>query len=140
MANQGLSRTIREEGISIALRIAIVALTLATAYIHYTLGGLMFLMNAAGYAALAVAMVVPFGFAERFRWAPRLALLAFTLVTIVGWVLVGGRFDLAYLTKGIEVALVGLLLIDIYRAYGSPADVAREARSGLSELRAALPV
>jgi hypothetical protein len=35
--------------------IAIVELTLTTAYIHFTLGGVLFTLNAAGYAALAAA-------------------------------------------------------------------------------------
>jgi hypothetical protein len=33
-------------------------LTLATAYIHLSLGGLLFTLNAAGYAALAAAVAV----------------------------------------------------------------------------------
>ena len=48
------------DSVGIALRVAIVSLTLATAYIHFTLGSLLFLANAAGYAVLAVAMVAAF--------------------------------------------------------------------------------
>ena len=38
------------------LAIAVVELTLLTAYIHLTLGGVLFTLNAIGYAALAAAM------------------------------------------------------------------------------------
>lgn len=138
MANQVASRTVGKDRVDTAIGVAIVVLTLSTAAIHYSLGGMLFLMNAAGYTVLAIAMAAPFAFAERYRLAPRLALLGFTLATIVGWVLVGARFELAYVTKAIEVVLVALLLVDIYRTYGSPAGVAREARSNLTELRQAL--
>ncbi len=43
----------------VAIRAAIVALTLSTAYIHSTLGGLLFTLNAVGYVVAAVAMIVP---------------------------------------------------------------------------------
>ncbi len=42
------------DSLGIALRVVIVSLALATAYIHLTLGSLLFLANAAGYAVLAV--------------------------------------------------------------------------------------
>jgi hypothetical protein len=42
----------------LALTAAIVELTLTTAYIHLTLGGLLFTLNADGYFALAVAIAV----------------------------------------------------------------------------------
>ena len=51
----------------ILIRAAIVALTLATAYIHSTLGGLLFTLNAVGYVVAALAMVIPLGLAIRFR-------------------------------------------------------------------------
>ena len=98
-------------------------MTLGTSYIHSTLGGLMFTLNALGYAALAVAMVLPTGLFERFRWLIRLALLGFTLLTIGGWVMFGARYDVAYLTKAIEAVLVVLLIICIYRFDGGPKGV-----------------
>ena len=62
---------------ALALRFLVVGLTLATAAIHGSLGGLLFLANAVGYATLAVAMIVP-GPLGRVRWLVRLALLGFT--------------------------------------------------------------
>ena len=121
--------TQRQRGIqsfTFALRAVIVALTLATAAIHFTLGGTLFLMNAIGYAVLAIAMVLP-GPVGRFRWLTRYALIGFTGVTVVGWLLMGARFDLAYLDKGIEVALIGLVLIESWIVDGGPLAVARRA-------------
>ena len=112
--------------IDIAIRIGIVVLTLTTAAIHLSLGGLLFTMNAVGYAALAVAMVAPLALAERVRWLTRFALLGFTLATIIGWVLIGPRFPLAYTTKFIEVGLVALLIVEILRAHGGPVGVLRQ--------------
>ena len=37
---------------------AVIELTLTTAYIHYSLGGLLFTLNAAGYAVLAAGMAL----------------------------------------------------------------------------------
>jgi uncharacterized integral membrane protein len=121
--------THRQRGIqpfTVALRVMIVALALATAAIHVTLGGTLFLMNAIGYTVLALAMVLP-GPAARIRWLIRYALIGFTCATIAGWLMFGARFDLAYLDKGIEVALIGLLLIESWVIDGGPLAVARRA-------------
>ncbi len=130
--------TQRQRGIhpfTVALRVTIVALTLATAAIHVTLGGTLFLMNAIGYAALALALVLP-GPVARLRWLSRYALVGFTFVTIVGWLMFGARFDLAYLDKGIEVVLIGLVLIESWVIDGGPLTVARRAvRIASSALR-----
>lgn len=111
--------------------IAIVALTLTTAYIHLTLGGLLFTLNAIGYAALAGAMVViatvPHSLVRRFDWLPRLGLLGFTATTILGYLVMGPYFTLGWVTKAIEVAILILLLADVRRAYGSPAGLIRAA-------------
>lgn len=122
--------THRHHGIqpsTLALRAAIVGLTLATAAIHVSLGGILFLMNAIGYAVLALVMVLPGPFA-RLRWLARYALIGFTAVTVVGWLAFGARFDLAYLDKGIEVALIGLVLIESWVVDGGPLAVVRRAR------------
>ena len=110
----------------LALRVTIVALTLATAYIHFTLGSMLFLANAAGYAVLAAGMVAPLGILVRNRWIVRAALLGFTAVTIIGWALIGPRFMLAYVDKGIEVALVVLLVVEMFRYDGGPVNVIRK--------------
>lgn len=109
------------------LRATVVCLTLATAAIHASLGGPLFTVNAVGYAALALALVLPGVFA-RGRWLTRVALLGFTLATILGWVAFGARFPLAYLDKAIEVVLVGFLALDIWFTDGGPIGVARQTR------------
>ncbi len=129
----------RDRQVRVALAIGVVVLTLTTSVIHYTLGGsstlmgLLFFGNAAAYAGLAAAFVAPIALAERFRWLTRLAIIGVAFGSIGGWVLFGARYDIAYLTKGIELALVALLLVDAYRVHGSPADIAERI---LVQLRA----
>jgi len=118
-----------------ALRATVIVLTLATAVIHASLGGLLFMANATGYAVLALAMVAP-GPARRFRWLIRLALIGFTAATIGGWVAFGPRFGLAYLDKAIEVALIGLLLVEQWRSDGGPIGVYGRIRGVLSGVTA----
>ena len=119
---------------AIALVAGVVLLTLGTSYIHSTLGGLMFTLNALGYAALAIAMLLPIGLFDRFRWLVRLALLGFTLATIGGWILFGARYDVAYLSKAIETVLVSLLVVSIYRFDGGPSGVVGRLRALPAEL------
>lgn len=109
------------------LRSLVVALTLATAAIHASLGGLMFLANAVGYAILAVAMIVP-GPMGGVRWIVRIALIGFAAATIGGWLLFGTRFPLAYLDKAIEVALIGVVGLELWLFDGGPIGIARQAR------------
>ena len=109
----------------IALRGGIVALTLATAYIHSTLGGALFTLNAVGYVVLAAALVAPITFFANIRWLTRIALIGYTATTVVGWYLMGPRSDTAYIAKGIELVLIALLIVESYHNDGSPLQVAR---------------
>ena len=118
---------------AVVLRVAIVGLALATAYIHSTLGGLLFTLNALGYVVAAVAMVIPLGIAIRFRWVVRLGLMGYAAATIVGWAIQGPYYSTAFIAKGIEVALIALIAIDFVRADGNPvAKVRSELASGLA--------
>lgn len=119
---------------AVGLVAGVVVLTLATAYIHSTLGGLLFTLNAVGYATLAAAIVVPIRLADRFRWLIRLALLGFTLATIGGWVMFGARYDVAYFDKAIEALLVVFLVVSVYRFDGGPAGVLARVRTLPAEL------
>ena len=83
----------------VAIRVAIVGLALATGYIHSTLGGLLFTLNAVGYVVAAIAMVIPLALAVRFRWAIRLGLMGYAATTIIGWALQGPYYSTAYLAK-----------------------------------------
>ena len=121
----------------VALRFGIVALTLGTAYIHSTLGGLLFTLNATGYVVAAAAMAVPLALAIRLPWVVRVGLVAYAVATIAGWAIQGPYYSTAYLAKGIEVALIVLLAIDFVRADGSPvALVRRELGTAFARLGA----
>ncbi len=108
----------------------IVELTLATAIIHFTLGGTLFLLNAAGYLALGAAYLIaatlPMPAIRRLGWLPRLGLAAFASVTIVAYLATGTYFTLGWATKGIELAIVLLVAADLLmssdvgRASGRP--------------------
>lgn len=102
------------------VRAAIVGLTLATGWIHLTLGGLLFTLNGVGYMVAAAALVLPIGLAVRFRWFIRIGLVAYAAASIVGWYLTGPRYDVAYMAKAIEIGLILLLGVEV-RAYdGNP--------------------
>jgi hypothetical protein len=116
---------------SLVLAVAIVELTLTTAYIHLTLGGPLFTLNAAGYAALAaaigVAAFVSHPLVERVSWLPRVGLAGYTAVTIGAYLVIGPYFTLGWVAKGIEVAILTLLAADVVLAYGSVGGLARAA-------------
>ena len=122
--------------LDVALRVGIVVGALTTAVIHYSLGSTLFLLNAIGFAVLAIALVAPLAIAERFEWLTRLALLGFTAATIVGWVLFGARYETAYIATGTEVLMVALLGAEIVRAGGIRA-IVDEARALFGGLRRA---
>ena len=128
--------------VDVAIRAAIVALVLTTAYIHYTLGGLLFTLNALGYVTAAVAMVIPLALAVRFRWFIRIGLMGYAATAIVAWAIMGPYFSTAYIAKAVEVSLIVLLAIDFARHDGSPVSVIRReiaAFNGLLARRAAAP-
>lgn len=110
----------------VLLRTAIVALTLATAYIHFTLGGLLFTLNAIGYAVGAFALVVPIALAVRYRWLVRIGLAAYAALTIAGWAIDPVFYSTAYLAKSIEAALIALLTLDFVRRDGNPIERIRD--------------
>jgi hypothetical protein len=118
----------------VALRAVIVGLALATGYIHSTLGGLLFTLNAVGYALAAVALIAPLALAVRFRWVIRLGLIAYAAATIVGWALQGPFYQTAYLAKAIEVALIVLVAVDFARMDGNPITVARRELASFGDL------
>ena len=118
MAVRNAERTLSP--VDVALRIAIVGLALATGYIHSTLGGVLFTLNALGYLVAAVAMVIPLSLAVRYRWFIRLGLMGYAATTIIGWAIQGPYYSTAFIAKGIEVALIALVAIDFVRADGNP--------------------
>ena len=118
----------------VIVRAAIVALILGTAYIHSTLGGLLFTLNALGYVVAAVVIVIPLALAVRFRWIVRVGLMGYAATAIVAWAVMGPYFSTAYVAKAIEVSLIVLLAVDFVRHDGSPISVVRREFTAFSDL------
>jgi hypothetical protein len=102
------------------VRAAIVGLTIATGWIHLSLGGPLFTLNALGYFAAAGAMIAPLAIAARLRWLVRLGLIGYAITAIVAWYAIGPRYDVAYVAKAIEVALIALLALEVWAYDGNP--------------------
>ena len=118
----------------VMIRAGIVALTLATGYIHFTLGGLLFTLNALGYVVAAMAMIAPLALAVRFRWIVRVGLIGYAATAIVAWAVMGPYFSTAYIAKAIEIALIVLLAIDFARHDGNPLAVIRRELAAFASL------
>lgn len=107
---------------AVALTTGVIVLAVVAGAIHLSLGALIFTLNALGYFALAMAFLVAATVSRplvvRFSWLPRVALLGYAAASIAAWLVVGGFYWLGYLTKGIEVALIVLLIVDIHRVHG----------------------
>lgn len=120
---------LQARGVGLALTSVIVLLTLATASVHLSLGGLLFILNGLGYLGLAALIVIgyvkPHPLVERFDWLPRLALMGYAATTIVGYIIIGPYSTLGWATKAVEVVLIGLLALDVVRVYGGPRGVVR---------------
>jgi len=118
--------------LDVIIRIAIVGLTLGTAYIHSTLGGLLFTLNAGGYVVAALAIVIPLGLAIRFRWFIRIGLMGYAATAILAWAVQGPYYSTAYVAKAIEIVLITLLAIDFARMDGNPVKVIKSELALLS--------
>jgi hypothetical protein len=64
---------------------------------------------------------------QRFSWFPRIALMGYAALTIAGYLVIGPYFTLGWIAKGVEVALIVLVAVDIFRVYGSPMGFVRTA-------------
>jgi hypothetical protein len=112
----------RTGAMAVSLIAAIVILAVVAGGIHLSLGGMLFTLNAVGYFGLAaaylIAAVVSHPLVVRFSWLPRIALIGYAATSIVAWMVIGGFYWLGYLTKGIELTLIVLVVVDLYRVYG----------------------
>jgi len=72
----------------------------------------LFLLNFLGYFALAVIFYLVLRFRAQWLWLVEVALILYALVSIIGWVRIGGPNPqgLGYLSKGLEVALIVALV------------------------------
>jgi hypothetical protein len=119
---------------SIGLTIGIVELTATTAFIHLTLGGLLFTVNGLGYLVLAAAVAASTlvrGPLSRLGWLPRVGLAGYTAATIGAYLVIGPYFNLGWVAKGIEVAILTLLAVDLLVRTGSPGGIVRSALASL---------
>jgi hypothetical protein len=117
--------------VRVLLTLTIIELAVATAYIHLNLGGLLFTLNGLGFLALAaaygIAAAVRLPIVARFGWLPRVGLAAYAMVTIAAYLVIGPYFDLGWIAKGIEVAIVALVAADLADIYGSLSGVVHAA-------------
>jgi len=122
--------------VRLVLALVIVELTAVTAYLHFSLGGQLFTLNGLGYLALgaayAVAVLLPIPLIQRFAWLPQIGLAVYTLVTVVAYLVMGPYFSTGWIAKGIEVAIVALLVAEIVSAYRTPRGLWRAAIGSLS--------
>jgi len=99
-------------------QIAIVILTLATAFIHFSLlfPDTLFILNGLGYLVLLGAYFLPLPFIKDYHGLVRWVFIGYILVTILAWVVIGDKSlpagMLGYVTKLIEIVLVVLLWTD----------------------------
>src|SRR5215217_91242 len=109
------------------LGVGIFLLTLATAGIHlylaltaipymgFNFGVMLFILNGLGYLGLLAALQLPIPQLARFRSAARWALVAYAALTIVLWIIMAPEYEIiGYIDKVIEVALIALLITDVY--------------------------
>lgn len=122
---------LRESGryLELVLLGAIVVLTLATAYIHFWVGGMMLMLNAAGYVTLVVLVIGAAAFYRRALPLLLVALAGYAALTILGWLVTGPYFDVAYIAKGIEVVLISIIAVRLWLTRDELRDSIRWGRS-----------
>lgn len=96
---------------------AIIALTIATAAIHFQLlfPDPIFILNALGFLTLMAVYFnwLPLPFLQGRRDLVRWVYIGFAVVTILAWVVMGDKaMILGWVTKAIEVCLVVALWLD----------------------------
>jgi hypothetical protein len=96
-------------------RIGIIVIAVITALVHLYLAvtstpfDIVFFLNFLGYLALLAAFILPLPIIKDYKGLVRWVFMAFAVVTIIAWVLIGLRVWFAYIDKILEVALVVLL-------------------------------
>lgn len=91
-------------------------MALATGYIHYWIGGTMLILNTAGYLVLAVLVIGSTALYPLALPIVLAALAGYAGVTIVAWMAIGPYFDIAYLAKAIEIALISAISLRLWRS------------------------
>jgi hypothetical protein len=96
------------------LQVGVVSLTVITAVIHFTLvfPSPMFILNGLGYLTLLAALYLPIAQLTGYHRLVRWALVGYTALTVVLWVVMGSRIPIAYVAKVDELALIVLLWLE----------------------------
>lgn len=99
------------------LRLGIIVLTVVTAAVHLYLGfqGLpLFVLNGLGYLTLLAALYLPVPRLVPYQGAVRWALVGYTALTIVLWLVITGGISatIGYMDKIVEVLLIVMLLAE----------------------------
>ena len=93
----------RQSPVGTLLPAVAVTLSLTAGYIHLTLGSVLFTLNAAGYVALAVLVIIGAAVSHpmvtRFAWLPDVGLAGYAAVTIAGYLIIGPYFALGWVAK-----------------------------------------
>lgn len=120
------------------LTAVILELTAATAYIHFSLGGTLFLLNAVGYVVLglgyALGSVAPIQIVQRFGWLPRVALAAYAVVTIGAYLVTGLYIVLGWVARAAgavdwRTTRIGPTITSSTRWLGSPRSIMSSSMS-----------
>ncbi len=100
------------------LRVGIILLTLATAFVHLSLNfpDAIFILNGMGYLTLLAALYLPIPQLMPYHRAIRWIFIGYATLTIVIWIAIGERTPLGYANKLNELALIALLLLEARRA------------------------
>jgi hypothetical protein len=100
------------------LQWGIILLTVATAVIHFSLlfPDFLFILNGLGYLTLLAALYLPIPALANYRHWVRWALLGYTVLTVILWVIMGARGPLGFIDKAVELVLIVLLFIESRQA------------------------
>lgn len=98
--------------------IAIIVLALASAVIHFGLlfPDVIFILNSLGYLGFLAAYFLPLPIAKDNPRLVRWAFMGYVVINLIAWLAIGDKSWpagwLGYVTKLIEIALLGLLWSD----------------------------
>ena len=96
------------------LQVGIILLTVSTAAIHFSLvfPSVLFILNGFGYLTLLATLYLPIPQLTGYRHLLRWALMGYTVLTVVLWVIMGSRLPIAYVNKAVEIVLIVLLGVE----------------------------
>ncbi|MFZ3078695.1 MAG: hypothetical protein WA109_03330 [Bellilinea sp.] len=96
------------------MQVVIILLALIAAGIHLSLlfPDVIFILNGLGYLGLTAAyfLQLPIPFLQNRKRLVRYALIGYTALTLILWLVIGQRTSLGIFTAAIEVLLIVLLL------------------------------